>query len=200
MQPNYRDDLLHCESCGNQFVFTIGQQRAQFEESGSVEPPTHCPVCSVRIERMGPASRDTDSGVPTNGAHHYDEPSAADDPPPADSDASPAVWQESPAVPSETAEEPEASPSRSQEGSHPLAGQHGERRRGTVKWFNDRKGFGFITLDDGNEIFVHYSGIATEGYKTLKDGQEVEFVIEDTDKGPQAGQVTVIGESLSAVH
>ena len=68
---------------------------------------------------------------------------------------------------------------------------------GHVKWFNDRKGFGFIVLDDGIEIFVHYSGIAGEGYKTLKQGQRVHLLVEDTTKGPQAAQVTPIDEPAS---
>ena len=67
------------------------------------------------------------------------------------------------------------------------------RLRGKVKWFNRRKGFGFIIAEDGREIFVHYTGIATEGPKRLKDGQPVEFEIEQTPKGPQAVRVVPMG-------
>jgi CspA family cold shock protein len=81
---------------------------------------------------------------------------------------------------------------------HPLAGRGGERFTGHVKWFNDRKGFGFITLDNGVEIFVHYSGIISEGYKTLKQNQRVEIAVEDTGKGPQAAQVTVLQDEPDA--
>ncbi len=65
--------------------------------------------------------------------------------------------------------------------------------RGTVKWFNDQKGFGFITREDGQgDVFVHYTGIDTDGYKTLMEGQRVEFEIKDTPKGPQAVNVRPI--------
>ena len=61
---------------------------------------------------------------------------------------------------------------------------------GKVKWFNDAKGYGFIETPDGKDIFVHYSAIVREGYKTLAEGQEVTFEIVDGAKGPQASNVT----------
>ena len=64
------------------------------------------------------------------------------------------------------------------------------RLRGKVKWFNNSKGYGFIGRDDGPDVFVHYSAILTEGYKSLQEGDEVEFEIIQGDKGPQADQVT----------
>ena len=68
-----------------------------------------------------------------------------------------------------------------------------ERQTGTVKWFNATKGYGFITLDDGPDVFVHYSGIQGEGYRSLEEGQRVEFEVVETDKGPQAQNVVVLG-------
>ncbi|MGE5280046.1 MAG: cold-shock protein [Deltaproteobacteria bacterium] len=61
--------------------------------------------------------------------------------------------------------------------------------RGKVKWFNNQKGYGFITTDAGKDVFVHYSAIAQEGYKTLEEGQEVEFDVETGPKGEQATNV-----------
>ena len=62
---------------------------------------------------------------------------------------------------------------------------------GIVKWFNDEKGLGFITQDNGGaDVFVHFRAIATEGFKTLKEGQAVTFTVEQGQKGPQAADVT----------
>lgn len=76
-------------------------------------------------------------------------------------------------------------------GSIPSAGSKlGEIMRGTVKWFNDARGFGFITPDEGErDLFVHYSQIEGDGFKTLKEGQKVEFEVESSDKGPVANTV-----------
>jgi CspA family cold shock protein len=61
---------------------------------------------------------------------------------------------------------------------------------GTVKWFNNAKGFGFITRDDGGDVFVHYSGITGDGFKTLNEGQKVQFEVRQGPKGPQAEEVS----------
>jgi CspA family cold shock protein len=63
---------------------------------------------------------------------------------------------------------------------------------GTVKWFNNSKGYGFITREDGTDIFVHYSAIQGEGFKSLNEGQSVQFVVKDGPKGPQAEEVVAI--------
>jgi len=64
--------------------------------------------------------------------------------------------------------------------------------RGQVKWFSEKKGYGFITQEDGNDVFVHYSAIGTEGFKTLREGDEVEFEISQGEKGLQATNVKVV--------
>ena len=63
--------------------------------------------------------------------------------------------------------------------------------KGTVKWFNESKGFGFLSRDDGDDVFVHYSSIQSSGFKSLNEGQSVEFEVQDGPKGPQAVNVTV---------
>ena len=64
--------------------------------------------------------------------------------------------------------------------------------QGTVKWFNDRKGYGFISQEDGNDVFVHFSSIEATGYKTLSEGDNVEFEIEESDRGPEAKNVNKV--------
>ena len=64
--------------------------------------------------------------------------------------------------------------------------------KGTVKWFNESKGFGFLSRDDGDDVFVHYSSIQSSGFKSLNEGQSVEFEVQDGPKGPQAVNVTVV--------
>ncbi|XME02946.1 cold-shock protein [Lachnospiraceae bacterium C1.1] len=61
--------------------------------------------------------------------------------------------------------------------------------KGTVKWFNNQKGYGFISDEHGSDVFVHYSGIVTEGFKSLDEGQKVEFDVVNGEKGPQATNV-----------
>ena len=67
-----------------------------------------------------------------------------------------------------------------------------ERRTGTVKWFNDAKGFGFIQQENGPDVFVHFSAISAEGFKSLSENDKVEFEITQGPKGPQAANVTKV--------
>jgi CspA family cold shock protein len=67
-----------------------------------------------------------------------------------------------------------------------------ERKEGTVKWFNSSKGYGFIEQEGGNDVFVHYQSIVADGYKSLEEGQKVEFTESEGEKGPQATDVKLI--------
>lgn len=67
-----------------------------------------------------------------------------------------------------------------------------DRETGTVKWFNADKGFGFITRDKGDDVFVHHSAINQSGYRSLTEGQKVEFTLTSGDRGPQAQDVQII--------
>jgi len=66
------------------------------------------------------------------------------------------------------------------------------KTQGTVKWFNESKGFGFIERESGNDVFAHFRAINGDGFKTLIEGQRVEFTVTDGAKGPQAEDITVI--------
>lgn len=191
MEPTFSDRMLKCAECGNQFVWTVAQQRQQYEAQGDVEEPQTCPVCAVRLERVHSpaesmiaasesyrpqASVGSGSAIPGSGSSYRTTTERED-------------------VSDESSSEAEGTPGGYVSGTaHPLYGRGGEEYTGHVKWFNDRKGFGFITLDNGIEIFVHYSGIEGEGYKTLKQGQRVRIEVEDTEKGPQATHVRPIPE------
>jgi len=72
--------------------------------------------------------------------------------------------------------------------------------KGKVKWFNNAKGYGFIGREDGPDVFVHYSSIQLDGYKTLKEGDEVEFDIVQGQKGPQADAVIRFRDSAHAAN
>ncbi|MBQ4472761.1 MAG: cold-shock protein [Lachnospiraceae bacterium] len=64
--------------------------------------------------------------------------------------------------------------------------------KGSVKWFNNQKGYGFIVDESGRDVFVHYSGILVEGFRTVSEGQEVEFDLVESPKGPQAINVKIV--------
>lgn len=67
-----------------------------------------------------------------------------------------------------------------------------EKVKGTVKWFNSTKGYGFIQRPSGDDVFVHFQAIVSEGYRTLQEGQQVEFTVTQGQKGPQAQEVKVL--------
>ena len=67
-----------------------------------------------------------------------------------------------------------------------------EKEQGTVKWFNGSKGYGFIERDSGEDVFVHYTAIMSDGFRNLDEGQRVEFIVTEGDKGPQAQDVVAV--------
>ena len=72
-----------------------------------------------------------------------------------------------------------------------------DREAGTVKWFNEGKGYGFIARESGDDVFVHFSGIEGEGFRTLREGERVEFSVEQDDKGPRAVRVKRVQPSVA---
>ncbi len=152
----YADQALRCEQCGNQFIFTVEEQRRLAAAGKEVAAPALCPTC-----------RDAAKRAP-QGMDEFAAEVAQPVPPPS--------------VPDVSAVSPPP----------PAAVVQPGRRTGRVKWFDARKGFGFVIQEDGSEIFVHHTGIAGEGYKRLEDGQPIEYEVEMTDKGPQAIRVVPI--------
>jgi CspA family cold shock protein len=75
---------------------------------------------------------------------------------------------------------------------HVLGGLERVMQQGTVKWFNAKKGYGFISDEQGNDVFVHFSALNMDGFKELKDGERVEFEVTEGEKGPQAANVSRI--------
>jgi CspA family cold shock protein len=73
--------------------------------------------------------------------------------------------------------------------------EHQERSEGTVKWFSDRKGYGFIVRDGGEDVFVHYTGIRTGGPRSLHEGDKVEFAVQKDPRGPRAVDLVVTQEA-----
>jgi CspA family cold shock protein len=71
-----------------------------------------------------------------------------------------------------------------------------ETQTGTVKWFSDQKGYGFITREDGDDVFVHFSAIQEAGFRSLQEGERVEFTIEQGQKGPAAANVRKLSASI----
>lgn len=69
-----------------------------------------------------------------------------------------------------------------------------QRETGTIKWFSNEKGYGFISREEGEDVFVHISAIQGSGYRTLREGQQVDFYVEETPKGLQATDVVAVGE------
>ena len=169
---SYADKAASCRECGRQFVFTVEEQRRMAAAGVEIVVPAVCPACR----------RKADAGAPTpDGAGLVsDWPRVPGPTPAAPADVGAGLVparSPAPARPDAPAERP---------APVVLPG----RRTGRVKWFEARKGFGFIVQDDGGEIFVHHSGIAGEGHRSLQDDQPVEYEIEVTDKGPQAVNVT----------
>ena len=95
-------------------------------------------------------------------------------------------------MPEEDTAEPEEATAEPEEATAEPEKDTGGREEGTVKWFDDRKGYGFIQRDNGEDIFVHFSKIEQEGFKSLDQGDKVSFSVEETERGLQAVQVNKV--------
>jgi CxxC-x17-CxxC domain-containing protein len=200
---NGEDKLIKCVDCGEEFPFTAGEQ-AFYREHGLTHAPTRCKRCREtrkggrsearppRGERPPGREREMHSAVcsecgaetqvpfaPTSGRPIYCR------------DCFESHRPERAAAPARSAARAHspAGPSAPSAPSPPSSG----RIQGAVKWFNESKGFGFIQDDGGEEVFVHFSAIQADGFKTLAQGERVEFDVVPGAKGRQAANVVRIG-------
>ena len=196
---NGEDQYLKCSDCGEEFIFTAGEQ-AFYREKGLTHAPTRCKRCrdqrkNQRSEGGGGGHRGR--GGPSGGSKELHAARCsncgAETMVPFVPTAGRAVFcrdcyrQQKP--------ERGAAPARHERSaSRPApAAATGTRSQGAVKWFNESKGFGFIQDDGGEDVFVHFSAIQSDGFKTLAQGDRVEFDVVPGERGRQAANVVRIG-------
>jgi CxxC-x17-CxxC domain-containing protein len=192
------DKPITCADCGEEFLFTAGEQ-AFYREHGLTHAPTRCKRC--RENRKGQRSAGGGSSAAPAGRERSmftavcAECGSETQVPFQPSGDRPVYcrncFQARKAVSSPgTARRPGGA-----RGGHPggaARGGHGDRAHGAVKWFNEAKGFGFIQKDDGEDLFVHFSAIQGDGFKSLTGGDRVEFDVVEGNKGRQAANVVKI--------
>ena len=170
----YRDIWATCQQCGREFVFRIEEQRQLEREGKPVEPPAFCPEHRAPAERFAPPE-----------AREYRAPAGQ-----ADADRSGRGGRfgrdDRDSRGSRPPERrPEREPREKVRGPALGYGPH----EGQVKWYSREKGFGFIAHSSGQEVFFHHSGIVPGESEDFAEGTRVTFVVEETEKGPQAVEV-----------
>lgn len=204
------DRRITCSDCGEEFIFTSGEQ-AFYREKGLTNAPTRCKACREKRKagRGGPpgAAGAGSAGRP-GGARGADAGGREMHPatcancgaetmvPFMPTGSRPVYCRD--CFGSMKSERPERAPRTAPAGSarrgagetRPDSG--GARVQGAVKWFNEAKGFGFINTDSGDEVFVHFSAIQGDGFKSLQEGERVEFEVVPGERGHQAANVNRI--------
>ena len=202
----FSDRLVRCEACGVEFVYTVREQRQRAAQGLPLDPPAFCRDCrsaDVRLAEVDTAvSQDSaateHSATATTGEAAVPEKSEAavteQRPSPAGDQASRAKGKR------ESSRKPRTRRGRSSGRSSgrkrggrsqkpPRQTELRIRHIGTVKWFDEDRGFGFIAQDDGEELFVHSTGVLVKAPHGLEQGQQVEYEIEHTKRGLQAVDV-----------
>jgi CxxC-x17-CxxC domain-containing protein len=191
----FDDKTIRCVSCGEDFVFTAGEQEF-YKNRGLTHEPTRCKNCREQRKH----TRGGNGGGPgqvAGGDREFtvvvcSECGNETRVPFAPTSGRPVYCRDC-----FSARRPEAV-SVSQGRSAPRSGGARSaaavategRLQGSVKWFNESKGYGFISLDEGEDVFVHYSAILGDGFRTLTNGERVEFELVDGERGKQAANVT----------
>lgn len=200
----FRDQLIRCGACGTEFVFTVREQRRRVELGLPADPPAFCPDCrgaDVRLaeaEAAAPPARTNGDSPP--GERNRDRVGRS----------SPEARGRDRARPRSDRPRSDGQPAsrrfddrdRDRRGSDSGPKGRDERRRprerqtelrirhvGTVKWFNNQKGYGFVAQEDGGEVFIHLSSMLDQNIRSIEIGTPVEFEIEHTTRGPQAVDV-----------
>jgi CxxC-x17-CxxC domain-containing protein len=188
------DKMIRCVSCGEDFVFTAGEQEF-YKSRGLTHEPTRCKSC----REVRKHSRGNDGPGPHASAGERDyttvvcsECGTETRVPFAPTAGRPVFCRDcyrSKRPDNGGASHGRGAP-RNGKPRPALALATEGRQQGTVKWFNESKGYGFIATDDGAEVFVHYSAIQSDGFKSLADGDRVEFELVDGERGRQAANVS----------
>jgi len=193
---NGEDQYLKCSDCGEEFVFTAGEQ-AFYREKGLTHAPTRCKRCRDQRKNQRSEGGGASRGRPAGGGGGRELHSArcsncgTETMVPFVPTAGRPIFcrdcfrQQKPERPSAPRHERSARPA-------PSGNATGTRTRGAVKWFNESKGFGFIQDDGGEDVFVHFSAIQSDGFKTLTQGDRVEFDVVPGERGRQAANVVRI--------
>jgi CspA family cold shock protein len=181
----YRDQRLTCEECGKTFFFTVTEQRRMAEELGEdhVVPPRLCEECRRGAQR-------SDQLAETQRVEQEEPAPRAP------------VAEQAPSAERAQAPAREPAPRQAAQGAQPTIAEvfpHEEggvevKLIGTVKWFSQRRGYGFITKADGEDLFFHRSEVNQREGGLPDEGQKVEFQIRETKKGPEAFNVSVLPE------
>jgi CxxC-x17-CxxC domain-containing protein len=195
------DKSITCVDCGEEFLFTAGEQ-AFYRERGLTNEPTRCKNCREKRK----AGRPMGGGGGGGGGSRGDRPmypatcsqcGRETEVPFPPSPGRPVLCRECFAASRGTgtggggAERGRGGGARAPRTAAPTGPSEG-RVRGSVKWFNDSKGFGFIATDAGEDVFVHFSAIAAAGFRSLAEGERVEFDLVSGPKGKQAANVSKI--------
>jgi CxxC-x17-CxxC domain-containing protein len=182
------DKSIKCVDCGEEFLFTIGEQEF-YREHGLSHAPTRCKRCRETRKSQRSTAPPTQNSTSSREMHKAVCAECGTETlvPFTPSSGRPVYCRD--CYQSRRPVMVGASRTVERRSSGPISNG---RRHGAVKWFNSTKGYGFIQTEDGEDVFVHFSAIQSDGYRSLTDGDHVEFDVVDGGKGKQAANVTKV--------